>query len=88
MTSEKAVKLHRHKFNIWLEVIDEKGRLREKKKISASARLCTSLIQVAKQLINMGDCNLGNKRNGFIEVTNLSDLPTDVALQYESKIVR
>jgi hypothetical protein len=70
-----------------LKATDAKGRVKEKKKIKASARVCTSLIQIPKALIHMGDCPIGTRRNGVIEVINLSDLPTDVLLQYESKAV-
>lgn len=66
---------------------DSKGRIKEKKKIKASGRVCTSLIKIPKTLIHMGDCPIGTRRNGVFEVMNLSDLPTEVQLQYESKAV-
>jgi hypothetical protein len=59
---ERACKLERRKFLIWLIVNDSEGLTKDKKARRMSAKVCTSLVKLSKKEIFLGDCNIGVKK--------------------------
>lgn len=54
------------------------------KTIHCKAQICTSLIHLEKDMVNLGDCPVGITRRDFIKVHNTSDLSTIIELQFRS----
>ncbi|PRP80194.1 hypothetical protein PROFUN_12152, partial [Planoprotostelium fungivorum] len=81
----KAAKLHRRKFSVFLKIEDAEGKTKEKKKIKCTARACTSLVTVSKTEYNLGDCLVGQKLTGVVQLCNLSDLAAEVLVELQSK---
>eukprot|EP01083_Nonionella_stella_P121296 364374_1 len=55
--------------------------------IKALSRVCKSIISLSKGTLNMGDCTIGSVKNSSFQVTNLSDLPAHLELEFVSKVV-
>eukprot|EP01083_Nonionella_stella_P050755 134915_1 len=55
--------------------------------IKALSRVCKSIISLSKGTLNMGDCTIGSVKNSSFQVTNLSDLPAHLELEFVPKVV-
>jgi hypothetical protein len=58
-----------------------------RKNIKVTSKVCLSLIEVANDEINLGDCNIGSWKSAAVALANNSDLPAYVAVRYESKVI-
>eukprot|EP00741_Cyanophora_paradoxa_P003140 tig00000670_g3049.t1 len=57
------------------------------KAVQVKASVTASLVRVFPALLNFGDCNIGSRKTAKLQVQNLSDLPTSIAVRYDSKVV-
>jgi hypothetical protein len=70
-------------------VSDHRSDLKQKQKIFTKtlpcrARCCTSLISAKPQILELGECNIGDLKSASFEITNDSDLPATILPVVES----
>eukprot|EP00002_Diphylleia_rotans_P020180 TRINITY_DN3914_c0_g1_i4.p1 TRINITY_DN3914_c0_g1~~TRINITY_DN3914_c0_g1_i4.p1 ORF type:complete len:2911 (-),score=486.97 TRINITY_DN3914_c0_g1_i4:749-9481(-) len=90
LPDSKATRLSRRHFRLDVRCSCSKGAGKELvfvRSISARARLCTSLVKVSATDINLGPCIIGEVKVGSIQISNLSDLPANISLELDSKIL-
>lgn len=75
-------RLHRRTFRIVVGQSATESRL-----ISVEARVCESIVTLGARELNMGDCDVLKTFNASLTLFNLSDLPTTVAVECESKCI-
>lgn len=63
------------------------SKLKGKKTIKVNSQVCTSLVKVQPEEINLGECNIGTSTSAVVHLTNLSDLPAHVSVRYQSKVL-
>ncbi|KAL6074415.1 Autophagy-related protein 2 [Balamuthia mandrillaris] len=84
---KKLGKLLPREFSLYLKCKTPEGKLKAKKTITGSARVCTSIIHIPRSVINLGDCAIGSWKSAVVEVHNISELPAKIAMKYQSKVV-
>eukprot|EP01114_Cavostelium_apophysatum_P004034 TRINITY_DN1416_c0_g1_i3.p1 TRINITY_DN1416_c0_g1~~TRINITY_DN1416_c0_g1_i3.p1 ORF type:complete len:1432 (-),score=329.32 TRINITY_DN1416_c0_g1_i3:312-4607(-) len=87
-SDQKAARLNRRRFNLSLKVKNREGHLLQQKAVNGQARACTSIVELQKTEIDLGECNIGMHKSGALEILNLSDLPAEVAIEYQSKAIQ
>lgn len=84
----RSCKLTSRTFRLFLSYFTAgNSKIAEKSTILCVARTCTSAIEVTPNVIKFGDTDVGTLKSSTIEIRNLSELPTLVELQYESKVL-
>ena len=83
----KATRLQPRSFRLLLRYRSATdGKLKGKKTVKASSQVCTSLIKVYPDEINLGECNIGSSKSALVHLTNLSELTAHIAIRYQSKV--
>lgn len=77
-----AGRLYRRTFQVVFGQSSTESRL-----ISAEARVCESIVTLGARELNMGDCDVLKSFNASLTLFNLSDMPTVVAVECESKCI-
>lgn len=62
------------------------GKIKGKKTIKGNSQVCTSLIKVHPNDINLGECNIGLSKSAVVHITNLSEMTAHVSIKYQSKV--
>jgi hypothetical protein len=84
----RSCKLTSRTFRLFLSYFTAgNSKFAEKSTIQCVARTCTSAIEVTPNVIKFGDTDVGTLKSSTIEIRNLSELPTLIELQYESKVL-
>lgn len=83
----KATRLQPRSFRVLLKYrAATGGKLKGKKTIKVSSQVCTSLIKVYPDEINLGECNIGSSKSALVHLTNLSELTAHIGIRYQSKV--
>ncbi|KAI8840409.1 hypothetical protein BJ741DRAFT_706290 [Chytriomyces cf. hyalinus JEL632] len=80
-------RLVKRNFRVVLSYVKHGSHERERKIVQCKARICTSIVDVFPKELNFGDTDVGTLKSLPIHISNLSDLPARVEVQFVSKVL-